>query len=1689
MTKLKAIVICSIFLAQTITPYRDSYAAVRQAETYSGDTRNGRTVDVENLKIPARLGEVKDVLPGKSARTIIHIRDAHCNYSAQRSIADLIGYLNDTYGIDLVGLEGGSGNYDLSVFTNIPNKEARRNAADYFVREGEVSGAESYGINNPENVTLYGIENAAYYMENLNTYRDYLKAKDDIEKCLKTIEHIENNLKLKMFSDELRAQDERATQYKAKEITFKEYALSLADLSKKLKVDMSAVPNIASLFKLFIVEDEIDFKKAGRERSGLLDMLGDKLSKKKIEELVLRSAAFNAGDIPKEEYYSFLFKRARLCGVDFKELPNLVKYAEFINEYERLDKRAFFREIGVLEGLIFAALCKDNDQKTLCELSRNLSIIQGMFDIDLTKEDWDLYNQRKDSFRTGLFLDFFKKHCPRYGFTFKIDDDLARLDGYRETMEKFFLYSLKRDDAFIENIDNKLRETGKTTTVIVTGGFHADNLKKLFQGKSYSYVGIYPKMKASKDTPYFRLLSGGMDPLMKAILPERSAIAIAAYLSPGLADDAYDEAQVEAFDLAVKILRDFEENGEKELRAVVFAGEMAKTITISGSARKGIKVSTEDMGGDEARELVRSNGARGYEMAPMIAKAPEVEDAEPRASPTAVAEEEPALSRTQEANVSLTPQEAEAYFGRAADTDGLREYLMQLSRSQAGRDPIPGKEEKARLYVTTERAGSLTRKDNELGAEVGFPVPVVGELWGYIEEENTFRKLEEHEILERLGLRRVMEGGVGVDVNLAIPLNSDGSVSGLRMFYTDQPSTLVMLPDGSVKQKFFGHLTRDQVAERSPIRESETIVYGHGIEFKGIGMTRILMGRGDGFNNTKTYTGEEFREIFGEIAGERLCRLNSDQQRSITGALDDFYRKGIVSSEKLNIQAFVQKKKRSAFERFRDLRKYRYSDELYTLTVITRSQTDHLSRHEETIAGEERLQDRIDEIAGILNLSASEEAMLAATNRGAAARVKFRKQREDAYQVDREIPNGGVLRKTSRVSSEDQLRAVVDKLLIAEGVRNDLIARAEGGEGDAQYLEFGDGRVGLRKLGEGRYEIIREVTLQDFSHAGGMILDDDLQYQAFGVNTPHGAVLFDSVWNEYLKGKVLWENGVEPNTINIGAAPLNAFPDGHYKFGVTARVTRGARPRTRFVSDIRPGLTPKLPESMDPEAIATKRGKNTKASVIGNLVHFGIEEAKGKDIAEDGTDTDYDEYVPLRQGIEDQMLTNHISHELEYFVSLFWIAHPELRESLSFGLADDAIIDSEEFGNYLYGIFTNGYNEGEARSLIAKVRQELRDLREEPGGVIRDKDGKIKRFRGETIRQEVARVILRNWNEYALGRERSALIEVRRDDLMPEAAPRASPSGTGEPAKRPLDRARDGSRDGELVEPQTRELDLRASPTAESVIREKDFGGETLQMVAAEGGTSVQTKEEWGEWIQTMHSADKEMLGSFMQGFGNEPSVIGVPIPEEKWTEQYPELILGSIGRLRVSVEGAIIAYNLGERISVYFYRDNPEGRSRLMEKVDGTGRKGRVVTFVSRNEDGSEREEFLDRDGGLPLRDRSYVVNLDYSLTIGEGSAFAIPFGHCGILGLAFLNYFNLRENNAAGEDLDSALRMVALGIARLAGQYDTDFAENLFNRMKTEDIVDLIKSGELIVQIRPIDPNEIPEFHRAEAEVMKAL
>ena len=276
----------------------------------------------------------------------------------------------------------------------------RERATDYFVKAGLVNGAEYFAINNPDKISLWGVEDVDLYIDNLKVYRNSLAYKNEVEEGLKSISLVLSSLKPRIYSKELLDFDMNYTAYKAGNLEFKEYLKYLLSQTTKTTYEVSKVnaqgkprrlySNLELLGRTLEAESAIDFRRANNERDFLIDRLQKGLPRIALEELVKKTVEFKAESIPANDYYAYIKAKADTLSINLDEYPDLSKYIAYVSIYDKVDKSRTMDEMASLEDTLLRSLCRNDTERELSVLSKNLALLKNIFNISLTRDDYAL---------------------------------------------------------------------------------------------------------------------------------------------------------------------------------------------------------------------------------------------------------------------------------------------------------------------------------------------------------------------------------------------------------------------------------------------------------------------------------------------------------------------------------------------------------------------------------------------------------------------------------------------------------------------------------------------------------------------------------------------------------------------------------------------------------------------------------------------------------------------------------------------------------------------------------------------------------------------------------------------------------------------------------------------------------------------------------------------------------------------------------------------------------------------------------------------------------------------------------------------------------------------------------------------------------------------------------------------------
>jgi len=308
-SKRLLLITAACFTLNLFAPYCDARTIHIQPKTVETKAQ-GR----DEVIIPAGLGYVDDRYSGPSGKTVFHIKDAHCNYDAQKAIYSLIDLIVKKEGVEIIGLEGGSGSYDLSLLENTEEVSIKDALTERYLREGRLNGAEFYRVYNPSKARLTGIEDPDLYEQSLLAYRSILSYRPQVESFLSGSASILAALAEQNFSEDLKTFEANRELFSSNKMELGAYISYLYRAASARSVAAKDLLNMIAMSKLLLAERGIDFNEANKERERLVSLLFERLSRIERAQFLSRAGLFETGRIDNPDFTGIFSKNPARLG-------------------------------------------------------------------------------------------------------------------------------------------------------------------------------------------------------------------------------------------------------------------------------------------------------------------------------------------------------------------------------------------------------------------------------------------------------------------------------------------------------------------------------------------------------------------------------------------------------------------------------------------------------------------------------------------------------------------------------------------------------------------------------------------------------------------------------------------------------------------------------------------------------------------------------------------------------------------------------------------------------------------------------------------------------------------------------------------------------------------------------------------------------------------------------------------------------------------------------------------------------------------------------------------------------------------------------------------------------------------------------------------------------------------------------
>ncbi len=488
---------------------------------------NGLFVGAMDLSSLNPFVTVRKVLKpaGHSKSVVLHIQDIHGNQEAQLNISRALQKLNEQKKIDMVALEGAYRIFDLSVFRQFPRPNTIRAVANYLLREKRISGPIHAMMTSPVvGVSVIGVDDANHYAANVQAVRDASSQKDNVQH-VQSVQRIKlDSEKRKLFNAALLDFDRAVEAYRSEKLPFASYVKLLATG----RSDVS--PAVRDYLEVLRIEANINFSQVEIERDLLVAQI---VSRNRViaEQLHKMAFAFRAQQIDHEAFYLWLRDAARKSHVPIENFLVFKEYLRYVLLSDRIDVEAVLAEARQLEQQRFRWLVKTADERRLVDASKRLYLESKLVDFSLTKREWEEYEELiphpalptdkawggklffTNPKTSGGVLPLHVSSMGRVGWGI----DAVNLSPF----EQFYRQAELRDGAMANNFLNAQRSINnlpRTTSVLITGGFHSSGIDDALTKAGCTVVSIVPRVTsadASKASAYLSVFAQEKSPLEK----------------------------------------------------------------------------------------------------------------------------------------------------------------------------------------------------------------------------------------------------------------------------------------------------------------------------------------------------------------------------------------------------------------------------------------------------------------------------------------------------------------------------------------------------------------------------------------------------------------------------------------------------------------------------------------------------------------------------------------------------------------------------------------------------------------------------------------------------------------------------------------------------------------------------------------------------------------------------------------------------------------------------------------------------------------------------------------------------------------------------------------------------------------------------------------------------------------------
>ncbi|MBF0254374.1 MAG: histidine phosphatase family protein, partial [Candidatus Omnitrophica bacterium] len=206
--------------------------------------------------------------------------------------------------------------------------------------------------------------------------------------------------------------------------------------------------------------------------------------------------------------------------------PHLAAYMEYVKAVGGIRPEEVLKELSVLENDLLERLCARPDELRLIRAEQSVERVTKLLDLRLAPDEFLAFQRERAAFSIEEITGFLNEKIMQAGKHY--EKALYLKEGYADIIRRaarFYELTLERDDRFVRETLARMDGAGEAESVLITGGYHTPNLKRLLRERGVSYVSVIPQVLHETDLAgYERKLLGQPTQALKTASGLRSPV-------------------------------------------------------------------------------------------------------------------------------------------------------------------------------------------------------------------------------------------------------------------------------------------------------------------------------------------------------------------------------------------------------------------------------------------------------------------------------------------------------------------------------------------------------------------------------------------------------------------------------------------------------------------------------------------------------------------------------------------------------------------------------------------------------------------------------------------------------------------------------------------------------------------------------------------------------------------------------------------------------------------------------------------------------------------------------------------------------------------------------------------------------------------------------------------------------------